>query len=79
MIALSFLGYLLGTVACYRAIADTYLGRETSARASLRFAGGRLGATLWLTIVLVVGLVRASSRSSCRASGCTSRGRSPTR
>ena len=37
MIALSFLGYLLGTVACYRAIADTYLGRETSARASLRY------------------------------------------
>jgi hypothetical protein len=57
ILALSFLGYLLGTVACYRAIADTYLGRETSARASLRYAGGRLGATLWLTIVLVVGLV----------------------
>jgi hypothetical protein len=57
MIALSFLGYLLGTVACYRAIADTYLGRETSARASLRFAGSRLGATLWLTIVLALGLI----------------------
>lgn len=57
MIALSILGYLLGTVACYRAIADTYLGRETSAAASLRFAGSRLGATLWLTIVLAVGLV----------------------
>ncbi len=57
MIALSFLGYLLGTVACYRAIADTYLGRPTSARASLRYAGNRLGATLWLTIVLACGLV----------------------
>jgi hypothetical protein len=57
IIALGFLGYLLGTVACYRAIADTYLGRETSARASLRFAGGRLGATLWLTIVLGIGLI----------------------
>jgi hypothetical protein len=57
IIALSFLGYLLGTVACYRAIADTYLGRETSARASLRYAGGRLGATLWLTIVLALGLL----------------------
>jgi hypothetical protein len=57
MIALSFLGYLLGTVACYRAIADTYLGRETSARASLRYAGSRLGATLWLTIVLAIGLL----------------------
>jgi hypothetical protein len=57
MLALSLLGYLLGTVACYRAIADTYLGRETSASASLRFAGSRLGATLWLTIVLALGLV----------------------
>lgn len=57
MIALSVLGYLLGVVACYRAIADTYLGRETSARASLRYAGNRLGATLWLTIVLGLGLL----------------------
>src|SRR5215218_3381235 len=57
MIALSILGYLLGTVACYRAIADTYLGRETSARSSLRYAGARLGATLLLTLVLAAGLV----------------------
>jgi hypothetical protein len=57
IIALGFLGYLLGIVACYRAIADTYLGRETSARASLRYAGNRLGATLWLTIVLAIGLL----------------------
>ncbi|MET0604682.1 MAG: glycerophosphoryl diester phosphodiesterase membrane domain-containing protein [Baekduia sp.] len=57
IIALGFLGYLLGIVACYRAIADTYLGRETSARASLRYAGDRLGATLWLTIVLGIGLL----------------------
>lgn len=57
MIALSVLGYLLGIVACYRAVADTYLGRETSARASLSYAAERLGATLWLTIVLVLGLL----------------------
>ncbi|HWH95384.1 MAG TPA: hypothetical protein VNT03_16100, partial [Baekduia sp.] len=57
IIALSILSYLLGTVACYRAIADTYLGRPTSARDSLSFAAGRLGATLWLTIVLFAGLV----------------------
>jgi hypothetical protein len=57
MLALSVLGYLLGIVACYRAIADTYLGRETSARASLSYAGNRLGATLWLTIVLALGLL----------------------
>ena len=57
MLALSVLGYLLGIVACYRAVADTYLGRETSARASLRYAADRLGATLWLTIVLGLGLL----------------------
>ncbi|HMJ35760.1 MAG TPA: hypothetical protein VK501_17785 [Baekduia sp.] len=56
---LSVLGYLIGTVACYRAIADSYLGRRSSAADSLRFAARRLGATLWLTILLVVGLVCA--------------------
>jgi hypothetical protein len=56
-LALGILGYLLGTVACYRAIADTYLGRETNARESLSYAGNRLGATLWLTIVMIVGLI----------------------
>jgi hypothetical protein len=59
IVVLSILGYLLGTVACYRAIADTYLGRPTSARASLAFATRRLGATLWLTIVLCVALLAA--------------------
>src|SRR3954454_21968543 len=59
LLALSILSYLLGTVACYRAIADTYLGRATSARQSLSYALSRLGATLWLTIVLFVGLVAA--------------------
>jgi hypothetical protein len=54
---LSLIGYLLGTVACYRAIVDTYLGRPTSARESLRFAAERLGATLWLSILVVVGVI----------------------
>jgi hypothetical protein len=57
IIALTFLSVLLGNVACYRAVADTYLGRDTSARASLSFAGSRLGATLWLTILLVAGIL----------------------
>jgi hypothetical protein len=56
ILALSFLGYLLGTVACYQAVADAYLGRTSTATDSLRFAGRRLGPTLWLTIVLVIGL-----------------------
>jgi hypothetical protein len=54
---LSLIGYLLGTVACYRAIVDTYLGRPTSARESLRFAAERLGATLWLSILVVAGVI----------------------
>jgi hypothetical protein len=54
---LSLLSYLLGTVACYRVIADTYLGREATAAESLRFAGRRAGATVWLSILLGLGLV----------------------
>jgi Membrane domain of glycerophosphoryl diester phosphodiesterase len=59
ILALGFLGYLLGTVACYRVIADAYRGREATARESLAYAGNRLGATLWLTIALVAGLTVA--------------------
>ncbi|MDX6703254.1 MAG: hypothetical protein QOF26_3480 [Baekduia sp.] len=54
---LAILGNLLGTVACYRAIADTYLERPTSARASLQYAMGRLGPMLWLTLLLGLGLI----------------------
>jgi hypothetical protein len=57
MIAMTFLGYLLGTVACYRVIVEAYLGRETSAREALGYAGSRLGATLLLAILLAVGVV----------------------
>jgi hypothetical protein len=56
---LAVAGYLIGTVACYRAIADSYLGRPTSARESLGFAARRAGTTLWLTVLLVLGLVCA--------------------
>jgi hypothetical protein len=56
---LTLVSYLLGTVACYRAVADTYLGRPTSARASLTFALRRLGPTLWLTLLFVAGIALA--------------------
>jgi hypothetical protein len=56
---LSVVGYLLGTVACYRAIVDSHLGVSTSAEASLRFAGRRLSAALWLGILLFLALVGA--------------------
>jgi hypothetical protein len=57
ILVLMLLGYVFGTVACYRLIADAWLGREVSVAASLRFAGERLGATIWLAIMLVAGIV----------------------
>lgn len=56
---LGFLGYLLGTVACYGAIANQYLGRAVTPKESLRYASDRFGAILWLTIILGIGLVFA--------------------
>jgi hypothetical protein len=56
---LGLIGVLLGTVACYRAVADTYLGTETGAAESLRFAARRAGPTLWLALLLVLGLALA--------------------
>ena len=56
---LGLLGYLIGTVACYRAIADSYVGRDTTAEESLRFAAHHAARTLWLTILLVVLLIPA--------------------
>jgi hypothetical protein len=56
---LGVLGYLLGMVACYRVIAGGYMGRSTTAGASLSFAAARFGATLWLAILLVTALLPA--------------------
>jgi hypothetical protein len=50
---------LLSTVACFKAVADAYLGRQPSAGNSLRFAARRLPSALWLTLVVVVVLVPA--------------------
>lgn len=54
---LAIVGYLLGTVACYRAVTDIHAGRDTSAAVSLRFARDRLGPALWLSILVIIGLV----------------------
>jgi hypothetical protein len=62
-IAVLFIGVLtslLSTVACFKAVADAYLGRRPSAGSSLRFAARRLPAALWLTVALVVVLVPAT-------------------
>jgi hypothetical protein len=56
---LGLVGYLIGTVACYRAIADGHLGRPAEVADSLRFAARRAGTTLWLTLLLIVGLIAA--------------------
>ena len=54
---LTVFAYLLGTVACFRAVVDAHLGRTPELGASLRFAVQRLGATLWLAILFTAGLV----------------------
>jgi hypothetical protein len=59
IVVLGAVANLFGTVACYRVIAEGYLGRPTTARDSLRFAGDKLAAALWLTILMVVCLVPA--------------------
>lgn len=54
---LALVGYLLGTVACYRAVTDTYQGRDTTAGASLRFAADHAGPAVWLMLLVVLGVV----------------------
>jgi hypothetical protein len=61
-VAIAILGVLtslLSTVACFKAVADAYLGRWPSAGDSLRFAARRLPSALWLTIAMVIVLIPA--------------------
>jgi hypothetical protein len=61
-IAIGILGVLtalLSTVACFKAVADAYLGRLPTPRDSVRFAARRLPSALWMTIVMVVVLIPA--------------------
>jgi hypothetical protein len=51
---------LLLTAATVQAVSDAYLGRVPSARESLRFAVRRIGALLWLYVLLGVGLTLAA-------------------
>jgi hypothetical protein len=48
--------YLLATVACFRAVADAYLGRPTDWRTSLRFAARRAPAAFAMLILYFLGL-----------------------
>jgi hypothetical protein len=61
-IAIGILGVLtalLSTVACFKAVADAYLGHLPTPRDSVRFAARRLPSALWMTIVMVVVLIPA--------------------
>jgi hypothetical protein len=51
--------YVIATVACFGAIADAYIGRRPDWRASLRFAARRAGSTMWLGILMAIGLTLA--------------------
>jgi hypothetical protein len=57
-LVISFLAGRLAQAACFRAVADAYLGEAMDWRSSLRFALRRLPAIVWLTILsgILVGL-----------------------
>jgi hypothetical protein len=48
---LSFLGATVATGACFKAVADGYLGERAEWRPALRFAARRLHSILWITIL----------------------------
>lgn len=54
---LTLLMVLLAIAACFKAVADAYLGSEPDWRASVRFAVARLAPLLWLTVLYVLGVV----------------------
>ncbi len=56
ILVLAGLTYLLATGACFRAIAQAYIGEPTDWKASLRFALRRAPALLWLSILYGIGL-----------------------
>jgi hypothetical protein len=56
-VAISAIAYLLITAASFRAVSQLYLGGEAEAGESLRFALGRILPLLWLSILLVLGIV----------------------
>lgn len=50
---------LLASGACFKAVSDAYMGEAPNWRDSLRFAFGKLGSLLWLTVIVVVILILA--------------------
>jgi len=56
---LQILAVLLATAACFRAIAQAYLGEEIDWRSSLSYAFALTPALLWLSLLYALGLVLA--------------------
>lgn len=56
---LGLIGALLASAACFKAVADAYLGSRPEWRGSLGFAARRLGAIVWLALLSFVLLVPA--------------------
>jgi hypothetical protein len=59
VVVLTLVTSLLATAACFKAVADGWLGSPPEAGRSLRYALGRLPALIWLTIVFSVLLLIA--------------------
>jgi len=59
IVLLAILQYVVVQVACFRILAEGYLGRSVGAGDSMRYALSRGAATLWLTFLLFVGLIFA--------------------
>lgn len=51
IILLGILVVLIASAACFRAVAEAYLGRESGAGASLSFAARRSGSIIWLSVL----------------------------
>ena len=56
---LAFLGSQLATGACFKSVSGAYLDEQPDWKESLRFARSKLGALLWLSLLLVVLMVPA--------------------
>jgi len=56
-VAVSVISFLLITGAAFKAVSDAYLGNDPDARASIAYAARRMHSLLWLSILLVIGVV----------------------
>jgi hypothetical protein len=54
---LTALMVLLTIAACFKAVADAYLGSQPDWRASVRFAVARLAPLLWISLLYVLGVI----------------------